>query len=289
MNINKRVKTDDFLKVIPTMILFLDKRGVVKCINDKGCEMLERTKKEIIGRNWFDNFIPHAIKKDLCCVHSKILKITDNDKEEGSSVEFFKNPIVMKDGREKMISWHNMTVRNNDDEIVGTISSGEDITEKIYLKNKIAKEAEKYKNLIEFTNTAYMIMNTKMSIHDINNHFLDLIKNPSIEEVIGTNPRAWVSCRDIKKFDDAFKNLVFSKKNIENLEIIMYDYNNQEIYVSINASLNTNGKTKIFCLMRDISKVKEGEMRRYIANEKKKDRLKQSIKEIRGKIKHLTN
>ena len=45
-------------------------------------------------------------------------------------VEYLENPILTSRGEERMIAWHNSVVRDENGEIIGTLSSGEDITER---------------------------------------------------------------------------------------------------------------------------------------------------------------
>ena len=45
-------------------------------------------------------------------------------------VEYFENPVLQKDGQERFITWHNTFLTDGAGHIIGTLSSGEDITKK---------------------------------------------------------------------------------------------------------------------------------------------------------------
>jgi light-regulated signal transduction histidine kinase (bacteriophytochrome) len=44
--------------------------------------------------------------------------------------EYFENPVLTQDGRERLVAWHNALLRDGEGHITGTLSSGEDITER---------------------------------------------------------------------------------------------------------------------------------------------------------------
>lgn len=50
----------NYFDLVQVMIVILDREGRVASINRKGCEILGYKEEEIIGKNWFDNFIPES-------------------------------------------------------------------------------------------------------------------------------------------------------------------------------------------------------------------------------------
>jgi PAS domain S-box-containing protein len=58
-------------------------------------------------------------------------------------VEHFENPVVSRQGEERLIAWHNAVLENDIGEVIATLSSGEDITERKRAEEKlIQKTAE---------------------------------------------------------------------------------------------------------------------------------------------------
>jgi signal transduction histidine kinase len=45
-------------------------------------------------------------------------------------VEYYQNPVLTKTGKEKLIAWHNTVFRHEQGNVIGTLASGEDITER---------------------------------------------------------------------------------------------------------------------------------------------------------------
>jgi len=117
----------DIAKVI---LVALDIKGNVNLINKEGCKVLGYSKKEIIGKNWFDNFLPERIRNE---VKSAARKILSGDVEPFDSHE---NPILTKNGSEKLIAWNNTYIKDKSGKIITTLSSGKDITRHRQLEDK---------------------------------------------------------------------------------------------------------------------------------------------------------
>jgi len=113
-----------YLDIAAVMIVALDRAGRVTLINKKGCEILGRPEREIIGRDWFDGFIAAAERDSTRRVFGELMA------GWVENVEVFENHVVTADGRQRLISWHNALVRNRHGRVVGTLSSGLDITER---------------------------------------------------------------------------------------------------------------------------------------------------------------
>ncbi|SHE65153.1 PAS domain S-box-containing protein/diguanylate cyclase (GGDEF) domain-containing protein [Marinitoga hydrogenitolerans DSM 16785] len=120
-------KFENYFNLSQTINIVLDKNGNIYDINNKACELLNVNKKEIIGSNWFDNFIEKEFKDEI---KSVFFKIINNEIEQ---VEFYENEIVSKNGEKYLVSWHNGYIEENG-RIKYIISSGIDRTkEKIYI------------------------------------------------------------------------------------------------------------------------------------------------------------
>lgn len=111
-----------YLDIAQAIMITLGKDQTVLEINNKGCEVLSYPKEEIIGKNWFQNFIPEDIRENVQNIFQQLME------GELYFVEYFENPVLTKTGEERIISWHNSPLVEKG-EIVGIISSGSDITE----------------------------------------------------------------------------------------------------------------------------------------------------------------
>ncbi|MCK5077519.1 MAG: PAS domain S-box protein, partial [Calditrichia bacterium] len=63
--LKEREKFITYIELAGVMFVAINAEGEVTLINKKGCEILEYTKDEIIGKNWFENFIYESERKKL--------------------------------------------------------------------------------------------------------------------------------------------------------------------------------------------------------------------------------
>ncbi len=133
----ERDRAQQYLDIAGTMILAVDQNGTVMLINQRGAEILRYTHDEIVGRNWFDNFVPKRIKSDVKSIFFRLIA------GDLAPVEYVENPILTKDGKERIISWQNSVIRDDGGNIVGILSSGEDITERKRAEEKLFEYSEK--------------------------------------------------------------------------------------------------------------------------------------------------
>jgi len=121
------------LDIAGVMFIAIDKDGNIAFINEEGCKILGCSEKEIIGENWFDNFIPDNIREEIRGVFDKLI--------EGKLelAEYYENLIIDKEGELKTIEWHNSILYDENGKIAGTLSSGVDITERKKAEEEINK------------------------------------------------------------------------------------------------------------------------------------------------------
>jgi PAS domain S-box-containing protein len=124
-------KAQQYLDIAGVILVAIDKNRKVTLINQKGCDVLGKTSGEIIGKDWFETFVPEKARQ------SSIKGFQGLMAGELQQMEFFENPVLARDGRELLISWHNVLLRDGQGHITGTLSSGEDITEQRCAEERI--------------------------------------------------------------------------------------------------------------------------------------------------------
>jgi PAS domain S-box-containing protein len=112
------------LDYVGVIIVVIDSDQKVSYINKQGCKLLGYEIEDILGKNWFDYFLPEKIRKDIKTVFNELMA------GESELADYFDNVVLAKDGQERIIGWHNTVLKNEAGKIVGTLSWGEDITER---------------------------------------------------------------------------------------------------------------------------------------------------------------
>jgi len=134
---HERDRAQSYLDTVETVIVTLDSEGRITTINRKGCQLLDHTEDELIGQFWFATCLPQPYGTEK--VYPYFLKLMSGELE---AAEYFENPIVTRNGELRQIAWHNALLRDEHGRIIGTLSSGEDVTErrKAEQELKIANE-----------------------------------------------------------------------------------------------------------------------------------------------------
>ena len=135
----EKEKAQQYLDIAGAIIVVLDAKGNVSLINRKGAQLFGYKEEKIEGKNWFDNFIPERERKEVKEVFAQIIS---GDIEP---LEYFENCIVTKNGDERIIAWHNTVIRDENNNIISSLSSGEDITEKRQAEIELQHNSENIK------------------------------------------------------------------------------------------------------------------------------------------------
>ncbi len=120
----ERDRARSYFNIAAAIQLVLNRDGSVAQINQAGCSILESQREEIIGKNWFDCYIPGEEKRTVNIVFQSLMR------GEIEPVEFHENEILTVNGKKRLISWHNALIRDATGMITGVLSSGEDVTAK---------------------------------------------------------------------------------------------------------------------------------------------------------------
>ncbi|MBK5970018.1 MULTISPECIES: bifunctional diguanylate cyclase/phosphodiesterase [Thiorhodovibrio] len=114
----------NILQTVEAIIVALDREGRVTLINRKGRELLGYREADLIGQDWFSICLPHDINvAEIRDIHRKVLS------GELTGSEYVENPVRTRSGEERLIAWHNNSIRDAEGQVIGSLSAGEDITE----------------------------------------------------------------------------------------------------------------------------------------------------------------
>lgn len=175
----ERDRNQHYLDTVNAIVLVLDAKGHIQMINRKGCELLGYGETELAGVNWFERCLPQP--EGMTNVYPVFRQIMAGDLP---SAQYFENHIQAKDGAQYLIAWHNGYFRDEQGNIAGTISSGEDITVRQQQQAKLRKLSQ----AIEQNPESVIITDLKGNIEYVN---AALLRNTGYarDDIIGQNPR----------------------------------------------------------------------------------------------------
>jgi diguanylate cyclase (GGDEF)-like protein/PAS domain S-box-containing protein len=128
----ERDRAQRYLEVASTLVVVLDQRGHVELINRQGCELLGFEEDDLRGRDWFDAVVPAADRLDARRAFARLVSGVEPPRD---SLETF---VRTKDGDDRKIAWRNSALRNEEDEIIAVLRSGEDVTERRRAEAQVA-------------------------------------------------------------------------------------------------------------------------------------------------------
>ncbi len=151
-------RAQQYLDVAAVIMLVLDTKGNVKMINKRGCQVLGYSEKEILGKNWFDHFIPDYLSEKTKEIFSEIIN------GESEFYKYLEGKVITRNGEIRIIGWHNTVVKDENGKITGILSSGEDITEKQKALNALKISETKFKTITNAAQDAILMMDDKGNI-----------------------------------------------------------------------------------------------------------------------------
>jgi PAS domain S-box-containing protein len=167
-----------YLEISKTLFLIVDRKGEVLLVNRRISEILSLPKHEIIGKIWFDNFIPDFDKKS---VRDSFWKLARKREVDG-----FEHFIKSSRGELRKIRWtYSCTYR--DKKIERIILSGVDISEIREMEEKLRVSENKYHSLFRKSRANMLLIDAKTGeIVDANDKALEYY-GYSLKEITDMN------------------------------------------------------------------------------------------------------
>ena len=145
-----------YLDIVGTMVVAVDTDQTVSLINQAGCRLLGYSEAQILGKNWFDHFLPEPVREmDRKAFVQLIAEVAE-------PIEYAENVVLTASGEERTISWHNKLLKDKTGRVTGMIASGDDITESRRAEAAHLESEQRVKRLNEHILNMVMVLS-----HDI--------------------------------------------------------------------------------------------------------------------------
>jgi len=216
--------------------LMLNQEGEITFVNKYLLRLTGWTKKEALGVNWFQNFLPDDNKNEVSTLFKEnIFKNTLPNS--------FTNEIVTKKGERRIIKWNNTVHYDCHNKPLSVTSIGEDITEQVEMQNKLEENEKKYQNLFHSNRDAILIADENRAIIDANPAF-EKLTGYSLKEIKGKKTSFIYA--DEKEFAVMGKQLKTNKTDNGFLKYIEYKKKSGETFI---------GETSAFQLKKENSEI----------------------------------
>ncbi|MFW5898461.1 MAG: PAS domain S-box protein, partial [Candidatus Saliniplasma sp.] len=252
----ERDRAQKYLDTAEVMMVTIDPEGEVIQANRKACEVLGCEQEEIMGEDWFENFIPEERREELRKIHEGYI-----EKRE-TVEEYYENSVITKDGEEKVIEWRNNIISDEDGDVIGTLSSGQDITDRKEKEQVLERERKKFRAIFNNFNDA-------IYLHELNEDgtpgkFIEV--NHVATEMLGYTREEFLkmSPKDIDAGEHAEKVPAVMKELVETgdirFEMTHKAKDGTKVPVEIHSHVfELEGEKRVLSVVRDITERKEAE------------------------------
>jgi|GEM_PF-5748193 len=149
----ERNQAQRYLQIAASALVSLDTEGKVVLVNERACELLEYTSDELVGQSWFDLCVPEEERET---VRATFIQIVAGDVEP---VVYYENQVLTKNGRLKLIAWHNSYHTDPaTGKISGTFSAGNDITRRRAMEEALKQNELRYRQMFYNNNAVKLVI-----------------------------------------------------------------------------------------------------------------------------------
>jgi PAS domain S-box-containing protein len=148
------------IETAQTIILVMDKDANIITFNPYFEKLSGYRLNEVKGKNWFDTFLPEEDRQKIKEVFQKAI---GNLNIDGNI-----NPIVTKDGSLRQIEWCARTLKDSQGKIIGILSTGQDITERLKTEEEIRKSRKILQDMIDAMPFGVMVIGRDKKIRQAN-------------------------------------------------------------------------------------------------------------------------
>lgn len=241
--------TENLIDTANVIVLTLDTQANITLFNKYAERLTGYAKNEVLGKNWFELFVPENDAKLIQGVFKDAL----NQMPEGLT---YINSIITKKGEERLISWSNNIIKNPDGSITGVLAIGMDITEQKQVEIALRASEEKFRDLINNIGDG-------IGLVDENETFI--FTNPAADRIFGMKPGE-LKGKNLSDFVDATTFQLIQQKTFlrqndfrdsYDIEIVRPDGNKRQITVTANPKYDETGRfVGTFGVFKDVTEMK---------------------------------
>lgn len=125
--------------ITEVMIVTVGADGTVRLVNREAKGLLGYPDKEIVGKNWFDSFLPERIREKTRDIFAEMIK------GELAPIVYHEDPVLTRGGEERVIAWHSAVTSDRNGNNIGTVSSGVDLTGRKKMEDMLKATQQKLK------------------------------------------------------------------------------------------------------------------------------------------------
>ena len=119
----ERDRANQYLEAAQTILVALDLAHRVTLINRKGCEVLGRDERSLLGIDWFEALVPAGQRAKAAF---EMNALAQRAPQQPLYIEY---PVMAANGELRLIAWRCVGLRDHTGTLTGILCSGDDVTE----------------------------------------------------------------------------------------------------------------------------------------------------------------
>jgi PAS domain S-box-containing protein len=146
--------SERLIETAGAIILTLDRQANVTLFNAFAEQLTGYGKDEVVGRNWFELFIPERDRGQIPQVFEQVLRRTPESSQH-------ENHIVTKCGDELLVSWKNTVLHDEHGEPEGVLSIGIDITESKRTEQALIESESRFRQMADSIREVFYLIDLR--------------------------------------------------------------------------------------------------------------------------------
>ncbi|MCX7001994.1 MAG: PAS domain S-box protein [bacterium] len=164
----------DMLAKVKLVSATLDTLGNITFVNEYLLHLTGWRREEVLGRNWFDVFIPPE---------AEVRQALFQDLSEGRVPLEYENEILTRTGARRLIAWSNALLRDSHGGIAGIAGIGVDITERRRVAAALLESEQRYRNILQTTMDGFWMTDMQGQLLDVNDAY-SRMSGYSVQELL---------------------------------------------------------------------------------------------------------
>ena len=175
----ERDKARQYIDIAGVILQVIGRDYKIKMINRKGCEVLGLTEEEILGRDAFGAHLVEEKREYWRELFDSVMA------GEAIPMEYVESVVRDSSGNERLIAWHNSVLHDEQGNIIGTLSSGEDITEQRKIENELKESVRIHKIFFGCAYDGLMALDIDGNILECSSRAADMFGYDSPDRIAG--------------------------------------------------------------------------------------------------------
>ncbi len=225
----ERNKAQEYLNIAGSIIIAMDTEQKITLINKMGSDVLGYSENELLGKDWVTHFLPESTRKETKEYLTRYMK---GEVELAQRQEIL---ITTKTKGKRRIAWRHTRLQDHQGAVVGLLSSGEDITERLETARELEKRRLYLESVLSAAPDAIVTLNARHLISEWNRGAEKLF-GYSASEVIGKNLDNLIATQEVIDEATNLTKLAMKGQEISPMETIRYKKDRSPVNVILAGS-----------------------------------------------------